>query len=362
MINDDDAINKEIVKVLSKGPERVRVLSREELRMEIKRLTGEVNSLKLNGATKKKKSKKGSEKGTEEDVALEESFDNMTFEKFKELKVAYDLLQSQLDAKDKQLVDAQITISNMRDDMKGFQMSQQTLMDKVKEMGEDKKIFEQVKAKLREFKASGLFKGIELDVSEEHDNDAINLLNKFNKLIDKIKDEIDQRDKENYAFKNKLEQSEKDKLKEVDELIDEYNQKDEAFQSLNDKYIALKREMKMKMQELAKCREELQEQEKLVLDLKDEYKGKLSSKKEEMSKNDSIVAELKEEIASRDKKIEELKIELETQLQRPGGYSEDSSMEFDPLALAIINFYFNKCIFIYFILIISSINLNILLY
>lgn len=57
MINDDDAINKEIVKVLSKGPERVRVLSREELRMEIKRLTAEVQALKLNGATKKKKSK-----------------------------------------------------------------------------------------------------------------------------------------------------------------------------------------------------------------------------------------------------------------------------------------------------------------
>ena len=54
MINDDDAINKEIVKVLSKGPERLRVLSREELRMEIKRLTAEVNALKQGGATKKK--------------------------------------------------------------------------------------------------------------------------------------------------------------------------------------------------------------------------------------------------------------------------------------------------------------------
>ena len=53
MINDDDLINKEIVKVLSKGPLRARVLSREELRMEIKNLTNEVNALKKGGATRK---------------------------------------------------------------------------------------------------------------------------------------------------------------------------------------------------------------------------------------------------------------------------------------------------------------------
>ena len=282
---------------------------------------------------RRNKSKKGTEKETEEDVALENSFDNMTFDKFKELKADYDLLKGQLDGKQKELEDAYQTIANMRDDMKGLQMSQQTLMDKVRDMGEDKKIFEQVKGKLKEFKAKGLFKGIELDISEEHDNETINSLNKLNKLIDKIKEEMDQRDKEHQHFKNKLEQNEKDQAKEVDELIDEYNQKDEAFQSLNDKYIALKREMKMKMLELAKCREEMEEAQNLANELKDEYKGKLKDKKDEFSKFDSQIADLKQEITNRDKKIEELKIELEQQLQRPGGQSEDSSMEIDSYAL-----------------------------
>lgn len=49
MINDDDLINKEIVKTLSKGPLRSRVLSREELRMEIKKLENEVAVLKRGG-------------------------------------------------------------------------------------------------------------------------------------------------------------------------------------------------------------------------------------------------------------------------------------------------------------------------
>jgi len=54
MINDDEAINQAIVKKLKGNINRARVLSREELRMEIKRLNNEVSALKAGGATKRK--------------------------------------------------------------------------------------------------------------------------------------------------------------------------------------------------------------------------------------------------------------------------------------------------------------------
>lgn len=242
MINDDDAINKEIVRVLSKGPERVRVLSREELRMEIKKLNNEIQALKAGGATKKKKRKLSTEKS--EDQALEQSFDNITFDKYKELKEQMEQMKAELDTKQKELDDAKDLIEDLKDEKKANGISLHAMMEKVQNMDTDKLTFERVKLKLKEFKNTGLFKGVELDVDEEEDDETINLMNRLNKLLDKTKEEIEKRDAEQQKLQKILEVSQKEKLKEVDELVDEYNTKDEQLKGLTDKYIALQKEMK----------------------------------------------------------------------------------------------------------------------
>lgn len=119
-------------------------------------------------------------------------------------------------------------------------------------MGADKKGFERVKDKLREFRQKGMFKNIELSADEEDEDDTINSLNKLNKLLDQTQAMISEKEKDHDHYRNLLEQTKNDKKKEVDDLVDEYNLKDEELQNINERYIGLKREIKSKMYELAK--------------------------------------------------------------------------------------------------------------
>ena len=69
IIGDEDLIERELLKQINKGPARMRVPTREELRMEIKKLKGKVSS-------KAKKAKEGdevSEKGSDRGDILKEN-------------------------------------------------------------------------------------------------------------------------------------------------------------------------------------------------------------------------------------------------------------------------------------------------
>jgi chromosome segregation ATPase len=323
MINDDEAINKEIVKTLSKGAPRERVLSREELRMEIKRLSGEVTSLKAGGATKRKKRKVSTAESV--DHALEESFDNMTFENFKSMKNTIEELKTQIDNKQKEIDDVHAQIDELKDEKKVTGISLHSLMDKVKNMDTDKQLFERVKLKLKEFKNSGIFRGIELEPDEEEDDEIINLLNRLIKLLDKTKLDVELREKEQKQLKELLDRNQKDRVKEVDDLVDEYNVKDEELQGVHDKYIALKKDMKMKMFEVAKYKEEMEDAQRMLDDLKEEQKTKGKG-------NKGRIQELEEEAKHKDNRINELQNEIEHYLQRSPARS-DTSTESDPRAL-----------------------------
>lgn len=323
MINDDEAINKEIVKTLSKGAPRERVLSREELRMEIKRLKGEVTSLKAGGATKRKKRKVSTAESV--DHALEESFDNMTFENFKSMKNTIEELKTEIDNKQKEIDDVHAQIYELKDEKKVTGISLHSLMDKVKNMDTDKQLFERVKLKLKEFKNSGIFRGIELEPDEEEDDEIINLLNRLIKLLDKTKLDVELREKEQKQLKELLDRNQKDRVKEVDDLVDEYNVKDEELQGVHDKYIALKKDMKMKMFEVAKYKEEMEDAQRMLDDLKEEQKTKGKG-------NKGRIQELEEEAKHKDNRINELQNEIEHYLQRSPARS-DTSTESDPRAL-----------------------------
>ena len=324
IINDDDLINKEIVKVLSKGPARARVLSREELRMEIKKLNAEIAALKAGGATKKR-SKKSAASVRSEDLALEESFDNIDFDKFKDMKAKQEQLLADLDLANKALDEARAQIEDLKDDKKAGAINLQTLMQKVQDMDADKQLFERVKGKLKDFKREGVFRGIELHVDEEEDDEVINLLLKLNKLLDQTKKEVDQREQDKKQLESLLRQTHEDKNKEVDELVDEYNMKDEEFQSINDKYIALQRDYKKKMFEVAKYKEEMEDAQTLAADLKDEFRTKLKEKRDQIQK-------FEESLAIKEKRIIELQDEVDGLLQRTPTRS-DTSTEYDSHAL-----------------------------
>lgn len=221
MINDDESINKEMVKILSKGPARARVLSREELREEIKRLKGEVGTLKANGG---RKPKPRSSHNTSEVDAVEQSFDNMTLEKFKEMKNDYEKLQVDFEAKDDELQKAQEAIADLKDDKKTAGISLHSLLDKVRTLDEDKKAFERVKLKLKEFRSNGLFKGIELDSDEEEDDETTNLLNKLNKLLDSTRGEIDKQDKHNQDLRDTMAATQKE-MDDIDDVAGEFKEK-----------------------------------------------------------------------------------------------------------------------------------------
>ena len=62
IIGDEDLIEAELMKVINKGPPRMRVATREELRMEIKKLKGKLG-MKL---TKEEKEMGGDEEAKEE--------------------------------------------------------------------------------------------------------------------------------------------------------------------------------------------------------------------------------------------------------------------------------------------------------
>lgn len=313
MINDDEAINKEIVKVLSKGPLRARVLSREELRMEIKKLNSEIASLKAGGATKKLKKKKSSNES--EDQALEESFDNMTLDRYRDLKSTIEGLKAEIDTKQQELDKARAEIEDLRDDKKTAGLSLHTLTEKVQNMDADQQALAKIKLKLKEMKRAGMFSDSEFDTEEE------GLL----KLLDKLKDDFDQKDMQTKTLQGLVSKLQQEKNNDMDDLVDEYNMKDEECQSLADKYNTLRREVNKYKHDLTKYKQELIDAQEKAAEVKEKYAGKLKEKTE-------LVAKYEEELEHKEKRIVELQNELDAQLQHTPNNS-DTSTEFDSYSL-----------------------------
>ena len=264
-----------------------------------------------------------------EDRELKTIYNNMTFEHFKELKESQERLRAEVEQIQGELDQAIAQIEELKDDKKVAGISLHSLMDRMKNMDSDKQAFEKVKIKLKEFKTQGIFKGIDLDVEEEEDDETVNLLNRLIKLIDQTRADILKRDKEYREFKelhskNERERKENEKA-EIDDLVDEYNKRDDDFHNLEDKYIVLKRDMKKKMIEVNKYKEEMEEALELAKSMKEENRTKNKERK-------ARIKELEEELKHKDQRIIELGIEIEEYLQRTPTKS-DTSTEYDSFAL-----------------------------
>ena len=325
MIDDDDQINKEIVKVLSKGPLRARVLSREELRMEIKRLNNLLNA---------KKSKKSSKT-----VVMPTEESNKDQEPVIEMVEKAELLEAQ-----QKIEEAERKYEDLKDDMKARDMNLRMMTEKVNDMNEEITLFKRVKDKLKDLSKKGMFRKIELDEHEEDDDETINSLHKLQKLIEQYENKANLTESDYLNEKARLQQAKADKEDEVNGLIDEYNAKDDELQSINDRYIAAKRECKKYMYELAKCKEEMEEAQQLAKDLKIEYKEKLQNmvqskdetvnpKIEKIKELEARNAELEEKLIEKENHNEVLKEEIERLLQNTPGSRSDDSTQMDPYAL-----------------------------
>jgi hypothetical protein len=69
-INDDDKADKAILDTLNKGPPRIRVATREELKMDIKKLKNQVLVLRNKTKEKQENERKGDTSGLEEEKEM----------------------------------------------------------------------------------------------------------------------------------------------------------------------------------------------------------------------------------------------------------------------------------------------------
>lgn len=218
LVGNDQLIEQEMMKMINKGPPRMRVLMREELRMEIKKLKGKVARLEKKAGKDTEGSEAGEQNSMQMNADLEKEnqseLDNgLGLGELEEAKVrleeSVNHLQNELKDKNEQILVFREEIENYKVEVRARDMNIARQQKSIQELHEEIRDLKSLEIELKET----LHKKLAL---EEQNRDIKGQL--LDRFVDNQKSEIEAKEKEARGAGAKL-QSMQAKLEEMQQKL-----------------------------------------------------------------------------------------------------------------------------------------------
>ena len=192
LIGDDEVIEKELMQVLNKGPPRMRVMTREELRIEIKKLKGKLarqkkKTVEDDDVSQSVKSERGQDNADLEEENVSMYGMNDVEEAKRRLEETVNVLQNELKDKNDSILMLREDVENLKVEIRARDMNINRQQKGITELHEEVRDLKSLEVELRQT----LHKKKALEVENQEFKGQL-----FDRFVDNQKEEIEGKEKD----------------------------------------------------------------------------------------------------------------------------------------------------------------------